>query len=304
VEGTLGARVGLPDLGLTIQVGGGSGLSRGYGSTKYRVYASAAYSPPENRDKDRDTIMDEVDACPTEPEDMDGFEDDDGCPEADNDGDGIPDAADRCPNDAEDKDGFRDKDGCPEPDNDGDDILDEADKCPQEAEDKDGFQDDDGCPDNDNDGDGIPDSADNCPDEAETRNGHQDTDGCPDESLAKFDANAARIVILDNVYFAFGQETIKPQSFPVLKAVAGLMHANPTIKKVRIEGHTDDKGGPKRNKKLSQKRAEAVLDFLVQEGIDAGRLEAIGHGKERPIAEGSDNAARSANRRVEFVVIE
>jgi outer membrane protein OmpA-like peptidoglycan-associated protein len=304
VEGTIGARVGLPDLGLTVQVGGGSGLSKGYGSTKYRVYASVAYAQPENRDKDRDGIMDDVDACPTEPEDVDDFEDDDGCPEADNDGDEIPDAADRCPNDPEDKDGFRDKDGCPEPDNDGDDILDADDKCPQEAEDKDKFQDEDGCPDADNDGDEIPDSADNCPDEAETRNGHQDTDGCPDESLAKFDANAARIVILDNVYFAFGQETIKPQSFPVLKAVAGLLHANPNIKKVRIEGHTDDKGGPKRNKTLSQKRADAVRNFLVQEGIGTERLEPVGFGKERPIAEGNNKAAASANRRVEFVITE
>jgi hypothetical protein len=74
----------------------------------------------------------------------------------DTDGDGIPDSLDKCPNEPEDKDGFQDEDGCPDPDNDGDGILDKDDKCPNEPEDKDGFQDEDGCPDPDNDGDGIP----------------------------------------------------------------------------------------------------------------------------------------------------
>jgi OOP family OmpA-OmpF porin len=78
-------------------------------------------------------------------------------PRSDNDGDGIPDALDKCPNDPEDKDGFQDEDGCPDPDNDHDGIPDNLDKCPNEPEDFDGFQDQDGCPDPDNDGDGIPD---------------------------------------------------------------------------------------------------------------------------------------------------
>ena len=99
----------------------------------------------------------------------------------DTDGDGIPDSIDKCPNEPEDKDGFQDEDGCPDPDNDGDGILDKDDKCPNEPEDKDGFQDEDGCPDPDNDGDGIPDVKDKCPNEPETFNGYQDEDGCPDE---------------------------------------------------------------------------------------------------------------------------
>ncbi|HEY0253868.1 MAG TPA: outer membrane beta-barrel protein, partial [Kofleriaceae bacterium] len=85
-------------------------------------------------------------------------------PPLDTDGDGIPDATDKCPKEPEDKDGFQDEDGCPDPDNDGDGIPDATDKCPLEAEDKDNFQDDDGCPDPDNDDDGIPDAADKCPD--------------------------------------------------------------------------------------------------------------------------------------------
>ena len=105
-------------------------------------------------------------------------------PELDSDGDGIPDARDQCPNQPEDKDGFQDDDGCPDPDNDGDGIPDAQDKCPNQPEDRDGFQDDDGCPDPDNDGDGIPDAQDRCPNQPETINGFQDDDGCPDTADA------------------------------------------------------------------------------------------------------------------------
>ncbi len=99
----------------------------------------------------------------------------------DRDGDGIADSIDKCPDDPEDKDGWQDEDGCPDPDNDGDGILDGRDKCPNDAEDKDGWQDDDGCPDPDNDGDGILDVNDKCPNAPETRNGVADEDGCPDD---------------------------------------------------------------------------------------------------------------------------
>ncbi|HEX2686885.1 MAG TPA: choice-of-anchor D domain-containing protein, partial [Kofleriaceae bacterium] len=101
-------------------------------------------------------------------------------PDLDSDGDGIVDKLDRCPHEPEDKDGFQDDDGCPDLDNDGDGIADANDKCPNEPEDKDGFQDEDGCPDPDNDGDGIADAKDKCPDEPETFNGKDDDDGCPD----------------------------------------------------------------------------------------------------------------------------
>ena len=131
-------------------------------------------------DNDNDGILDGVDKCPNEAEDKDGFEDEDGCPDLDNDQDGIEDAKDMCPMQPEDKDGFEDTDGCPDPDNDNDGILDGDDKCPNEAEDKDGFEDADGCPDLDNDADGVPDVKDLCPFEAEDKDGFEDEDGCPD----------------------------------------------------------------------------------------------------------------------------
>ncbi len=157
---------------------GGNEQSPGH---NFEVLAGIAYVVGAgDGDMDKDGIPDAKDKCPKRPEDRDGFQDDDGCPDIDNDGDGIVDSADKCPTRAEDKDGFRDNDGCPEPDNDGDGVLDSADKCPNKAEDRDGFQDGDGCPDLDNDRDGIPDAKDRCPNKREDKDGFQDSDGCPD----------------------------------------------------------------------------------------------------------------------------
>ncbi|MFN2370711.1 MAG: hypothetical protein ABR506_06075 [Candidatus Krumholzibacteriia bacterium] len=134
------------------------------------------------RDRDGDGVRDRYDRCPGEPEDFDGFQDEDGCPDLDNDQDGIADAQDLCPDEPEDFDGHRDHDGCPDDfiDRDGDGVEDRNDQCPDEPEDLDGYADEDGCPDPDNDLDGIPDELDACPDEAETYNGVEDEDGCPD----------------------------------------------------------------------------------------------------------------------------
>lgn len=99
----------------------------------------------------------------------------------DPDEDGITGSDDKCPGIPEDPDGFEDNDGCPEFDNDKDGIFDTQDACPDSAEDYDGFRDEDGCFDADNDNDGIPDSSDICKGNAETINGYKDTDGCPDE---------------------------------------------------------------------------------------------------------------------------
>lgn len=302
LEGLLAGRVSLPDIGLAATLGGGSGWLAGYGNVKSRVFVGLNYAMPHERDYDEDGILDEDDACQEQAEDFDDYEDSDGCPDPDNDGDKVTDAADRCPNDAEDFDKFQDEDGCPDLDNDGDTIPDDRDKCPLEPEDRDGFQDADGCQDSDNDGDGMADIADRCPDEKETVNGYQDDDGCPDESLAKVESG--RIAVLDKVYFEKKEADLMPQSFPVLQAVAGILRVTSSIKKLRIEAHTDDRGTDRSNQKLSQAQAEAVMAFLVQEGVDAGRLEAVGMGEEKPAVEGRSAEARVANRRVEFIIAE
>jgi len=158
---------------------------------------SASFRLTSARDSDHDGIPDSRDRCPYNSEDVDGFQDEDGCPDLDNDDDGVPDLRDQCPGQAEDLDSFQDSDGCPDPDNDGDGILDVRDKCPIQAEDFDGFQDDDGCPEPDNDRDGVCDpwiaaqglsskyanvckGSDKCANQAEDRDGFQDDDGCPD----------------------------------------------------------------------------------------------------------------------------
>jgi outer membrane protein OmpA-like peptidoglycan-associated protein len=213
LELDVAAKIGVIS-GLSLNVGVGNGLVAGVGSPQPRVYLGAVWSP-NNADRDHDGIPDGVDKCPDVPEDKDGFEDKDGCPDLDNDNDTILDKDDKCPNQAEDFDGFEDQDGCPDLDNDkdgiddehdacpndpedhkpprpedgcpqsktdtdGDGIMDDKDKCPNDPEDKDGFEDDDGCPDPDNDNDGIPDQFDQCPNEPEDMDGFQDDDGCPD----------------------------------------------------------------------------------------------------------------------------
>jgi len=133
-------------------------------------------------DRDHDGVLDRVDRCPDRPEDRDGFQDGDGCPDCDNDQDGVPDKLDAAPDEPEDYDGFADGDGAPDVDNDQDGILDRNDLCPDQAEDFDGHYDDDGCPDDflDRDGDGIDDANDACPDDPEDLDGFEDDDGCPE----------------------------------------------------------------------------------------------------------------------------
>lgn len=99
----------------------------------------------------------------------------------DPDGDKVIGESDQCSGIAEDLDGFEDQDGCPDFDNDKDGIYDTQDKCPSEAEDFDKYMDEDGCPDLDNDKDGIADINDTCPMNGEVVNGYKDDDGCPDE---------------------------------------------------------------------------------------------------------------------------
>ncbi|MBX3247621.1 MAG: OmpA family protein [Myxococcales bacterium] len=178
LEGRLGARLRVGDVELTLA--GGPGIVAGVGVPVFRAIGAVAYAPRRG-DRDGDGIDDAIDACPTEPEDMDGWQDADGCPDPDNDGDGLLDGVDQCPNEAEDFDGFEDADGCPDPDNDGDGIPDGYDSCPNEPEDFDGDRDDDGCPDDDTDQDGIPDAEDQCPNEPEDADGIQDADGCPED---------------------------------------------------------------------------------------------------------------------------
>jgi OOP family OmpA-OmpF porin len=120
-------------------------------------------------DNDGDGFIDTQDRCP------DSAGTDGGCPVYDTDGDKITNDVDKCPQEPEDKDGFEDEDGCPDLDNDNDGVVDAKDNCPNNTEDADGFEDGDGCPDLDNDGDGVSDVEDKCP----GVRGLPDNNGCP-----------------------------------------------------------------------------------------------------------------------------
>jgi outer membrane protein OmpA-like peptidoglycan-associated protein len=253
------------------------------------------HEPPKPGDKDGDGLTDDVDKCPDEPEDKDGFQDEDGCPDPDNDFDGIPDKDDKCPMEAEDKDGFQDDDGCPDPDNDGDGLADTVDQCPNEPEDKDGFEDDDGCPDPDNDKDSILDKDDKCPNEAGVP-----PDGCP-QKYKLVTVTEKKIELKQTVFFDFNKATIKPVSFALLDDVAQAMKDNPKIK-VEVQGHTDSVGDDNFNLKLSQKRAESVRNYLIKKGISSDRMDPKGYGENVPIADNRTKEGRDQNRRVEFVI--
>ena len=258
--------------------------------------AQCVAAPVGSGDKDGDGIPDKVDRCPDDPEDIDGFEDEDGCPEPDNDKDGVADIKDRCPLEPEDKDGFSDEDGCPDPDNDTDGLPDARDKCPIDPEDKDGFEDEDGCPDADNDKDGVADQIDKCPNEP----GPPDNNGCP-KKYAHIVVTQEKIELKQKIFFETNKAVIMPRSFPLLDEIGSVLRSRPTMT-VRIEGHTDSRGARPHNMTLSQSRADSVRQHLVGIGVDASRMEAKGYGPDQPIETNKTAAGREKNRRVEFFI--
>ncbi len=259
-------------------------------------------------DRDGDGILDSGDRCPDQAEDVDGYQDEDGCPDTDNDSDRILDVADHCPNDAEDPDGFEDSDGCPDIDNDHDRILDAEDRCPDQAEDLDGYQDEDGCPETDNDGDGILDAADRCPNTAETRNGFEDEDGCPDETPTARAAPAVSECQIQlnelgaRIQFPRGGTRVLAGSRPALRDVVALLRAHPEVTHVRVQAYASQEGEADANMRLTEGRAETVIATLVQGGVARSRLEAEPFGETDPDVTGDTEEDRAGNRRVVFVI--
>jgi outer membrane protein OmpA-like peptidoglycan-associated protein len=327
IEAVGGLQFQLP-ADLIAQVGAGTGLNAAVGSPALRLFASLSYTPfgEKDVDTDGDGLLDSVDQCPTEPEDIDQFEDEDGCPDPDNDGDNILDVDDSCPNEAgipelqgcppvdTDGDGFQDHvdkcpnepgieelEGCPAVDTDGDGIFDHKDKCPNEP----GIEELEGCPAVDADGDGIPDHKDKCPDEP----GLPELEGCPKDG-PKVVVTETEIRISETIYFDTGKATIQARSFNLLDTVAFVLKRHSKITGVRIEGHTDDVGKDASNLELSKARAKSVRDYLVSKGIEEARLSSEGYGESQPKADikglrGKDlREARALNRRVEFRITE
>jgi OOP family OmpA-OmpF porin len=223
-----------------------------------------------------------------------------GCPlPKDRDGDGIPDEVDACPDVKGVASADPKKNGCP-PDRDGDGIPDAEDACPDVA----GVKSDDpkknGCPlPKDTDGDGITDDVDACPEEKGPPDPDPKKNGCP-----RVHVTEKEISILEQVQFDTAKATIKKVSDGLLDEVAGVVKAHPEIKKIEVQGHTDDRGVRLQNQSLSQQRADAVIKALIKRGIDKKRLTAKGYGQDQPIADNTTDEGRQKNRRVQFNILE
>lgn len=256
----------------------------GISMTLGRPAPAALIASCPTQDADGDGIVDSQDQCPTV-----AGPGRDGCPARDGDGDGVSDDADKCP----DTKGVAPT-GCPA-DADGDGVIDEQDKCPT----KKGVA-PDGCPsDKDSDGDKILDSQDKCPKDPENFNGFEDTDGCPDVIPDKVKAFTG---IIQGITFDHNKATIRPESKTTLDKSVGVLKEFSALR-VMIAGHTDNTGPRDKNVALSQQRAESVKTYLVDQGIDATRIETRGAGPDEPVDTNATAAGRARNRRIEFKLI-
>ena len=257
-------------------------------------------------DKDGDGIYDKDDTCP----DVAGLKEFNGCP--DSDGDGIEDSKDSCPNEAglaefqgcpdTDGDGVADKDdacvdvfglktlnGCPDADGDG--VTDKSDKCPDVK----GPKENAGCPWPDRDGDGVYDKDDKCPDVK----GTVANKGCPevsDEVMKKLN-DYAKTILFDS-----GKSSFKQQTYPVLEAITAILKEYPNSN-FSLEGHTDSDGKDAANQTLSENRAGAVKDYLIEKGIASSRLSSKGFGETMPIDSNKTKAGKANNRRTEVKLV-
>lgn len=267
-------------------------------------------------DTDNDGIYDKNDACP----EVFGIEAFDGCP--DTDGDGIKDSEDACPTVA----GLKELNGCP--DTDGDGIADKDDACPQVK----GTKANNGCP--DTDGDGVIDSKDNCPkvkgakankgcpwpdtdkdgvldkdDDCPKVAGVASNKGCPEVKevvkpveVITAEAEAQLRAYAKTIYFNSSKSSFKSGVIPKLDAIYEIMKTFPKAN-FSIGGHTDSQGAAAYNKKLSDRRANAVRDYLIKKGLSSSRLSAYGYGEDYPIDSNKTRAGRAKNRRVEISLV-
>ncbi len=230
-------------------------------------------------DTDGDSVLDKDDTCP----DVAGLVEFQGCP--DTDGDGVADKDDACPDVA----GLKAFGGCP--DTDGDGIQDKSDKCPEVK----GPKENAGCPWPDSDGDKVLDKDDKCPEVK----GTVANNGCPEVSdeVVKRLNDYAKTILFDTAKASFQQQT-----YPVLQSIAGILKEYPSAN-FSIEGHTDSDGKDATNQKLSEDRAAAVKNYLIENGIAASRLTSAGFGETKPIDTNKTKAGKANNRRVEVKLV-
>lgn len=286
VELLLGARV-RPIAPLFVGLAGGAGIGDAYGNPELRVVLTAGWADVEGLAAERERARaggaeitgadvepppDETEipaeVTPETPRERVVPPGRDAYGQLDRDGDRLVDAVDQCVLDREDYDEIEDADGCPEEDADADQVLDVEDACPTTP--------------------GV------ASDDPETR-------GCPARAYI---SERGTIVITERVEFATGSDRILGQSEAVLGDVLAILQSAEDVTRVRIEGHTDDRGRDAANLRLSTARAASVRRWLEEHGIASDRLEAWGCGELHPREAGTSTSARQANRRVEFFIVE
>jgi len=304
-----------------ISVGPDNYENRGQSFSHAQFNLGLMWLPLGPYDEDKDGINDDDDRCMTDPEDLDGFQDLDGCPDLDNDGDQVADDLDGCPDEPEDVDGFEDDDGCPELDNDEDGLEDGEDRCPDEA----GPEATDGCPDADgdlvadlddecdevagapeaygcidSDGDFVPDYRDECPeDKAPKGIDTRRADGCVKRAYI----GQQSIITLGTINFD-SRNRLRRASRATLDDAAAIMVRLPALKKVEVQAHTDSVGDDEDNLELSQKSADAIVEYLVGQGVEPARLTAVGYGESKPIADNETEEGRRQNNRIVLAILE
>ena len=187
--------------------------------------------------------------------------------------------------------------GCPA-DRDGDTIADNDDACPDVAGQKSDDPKVNGCPpatDLDRDKDGVANNVDACPDTPGVASPDPAKNGCPRVVVSN-----KQIKILEQIQFETGSAKLLPESDPILTEVQKILKSRPDIRMVRVEGHTDNRGGNGMNQRLSESRAKAVADWLQAHGVDESRLSSAGFGQSRPLETNDTEEGRQTNRRVEF----
>ncbi|QRN98416.1 OmpA family protein [Archangium violaceum] len=255
--------------GLTFTVGGGGGCGCSLTVPTLRVFTSIVWVPGKTRE------WEALERFKKPPE-----------PPVDPDGDSVIGEGDRCPSIA----GLVENGGCPDSDADNDAVVDRLDRCPAEA----GLVDNGGCPDPDTDKDAVVDRLDRCPDVPQ---GPRGRDGCP---LAHIKGN--KILILDQVHFATGQDIILPESFPILEEVGQILIDHREIQRVLVEAHTDARASDTYNFDLSRRRAASVMNYLLDTGVAVERLCSAGFGRSRPVGDNNTEEGMALNRRVEFTI--
>ncbi|MFH1624524.1 MAG: OmpA family protein [Pseudomonadota bacterium] len=246
-----------------------AGLTYYFGGKKKATVTPV--TPP--KDSDGDGVYDGRDQCPDTPPGV--RVDRSGCP-LDSDGDGVYDDRDQCPDTPK---GVQvDESGCP-PDSDGDGVYDDRDQCPDTPK---GVKvDKQGCP-LDTDADGVYDYKDACPDTPQGAT--VDRRGC---------------WVLRGVNFDTDKWDIKPIDHSILDEVVSILGKNPKLM-LEVQGHTDNKGTAAHNQSLSERRAQAVMEYLIEKGIAKDRLNAVGYGLTKPAATNETSKGRAQNRRVEL----